>query len=247
MYLGSRQIKDRFPTRRFSRNSNPNGTLQRRDRGIRTVSNIQTMKLLQASETNPANSVKQEEKRPLQICQICSDQRAAKQMRPGYRTKSHSSGEDLEGNQGSPWLSKIFVHLRQQLAIKDVMQSKRHSFIFSISSQVFWHQSEARTATTVWNWSGKTLSPGALLAVLYFSSCHIFFRPFRLFLVPTICPWVSEDAVGVRTQQSVIQGGSAPRSNPFNTLWQKSGTSFVDLLLTNSTPFTHLVQNIASL
>ena len=30
-------------------------------------------------------------------------------------------------------------------------------------------QSEARTAATVWNWSGKTLSPGALLAVLYFS------------------------------------------------------------------------------
>ena len=106
MYLSSRQIKDRFPTRRFSRNSNPNGTLQRRDRGIRTVSNVQTMKLLQASETNPANSVKQEEKRlqiwPSQICQICPDQRAAKQMRPGYRTKSHSSGEDLEGNQGSP-------------------------------------------------------------------------------------------------------------------------------------------------
>ena len=25
-----------------------------------------------------------------------------------------------------------------------------------------------------WNWSGKTLSPGAPLAVLYFSSCHIF-------------------------------------------------------------------------
>ena len=33
----------------------------------------------------------------------------------------------------------------------------------------FWHQSEAKTAATVWNWSGKTLSPGALLAVLYFS------------------------------------------------------------------------------
>ena len=40
---------------------------------------------------------------------------------------------------------------------------------------VFWHQSEAKTAATVWNWSGKT------------------FRPFRLSLVPTICPWVSED------------------------------------------------------
>ena len=35
-------------------------------------------------------------------------------------------------------------------------------------------QSKGRTAATVWNWSGKTLSPGALLAVLYFSSCHIF-------------------------------------------------------------------------
>ena len=41
--------------------------------------------------------------------------------------------------------------------------------------QVFWHQSEARMAATVWNWSGKTLSPGALLAVLYFSSFHIYF------------------------------------------------------------------------
>ena len=29
---------------------------------------------------------------------------------------------------------------------------------------------------TVWNWSGKTLSPGALLAVLYFSSFHIQIR-----------------------------------------------------------------------
>ena len=38
----------------------------------------------------------------------------------------------------------------------------------------FWHQSEARTAATVWNWSGKTLSPGALLAVLYFSLFHIY-------------------------------------------------------------------------
>ena len=42
-------------------------------------------------------------------------------------------------------------------------------------TQVFWHQSEARTAATVWNWSGKTLSSGALLAVLYFSSFHIYF------------------------------------------------------------------------
>ena len=71
------------------------------------------------------------------------------------------------------------------------------------AAQVFWHQSEARTAATVWNWSGKTLSPGALLAVLYFSSCHVFSRPFRLFLVPTICPWVSEDAFVAQQFQCV--------------------------------------------
>ena len=27
------------------------------------------------------------------------------------------------------------------------------------NTKVFWHQSEVKTATTVWNWSGKTLSP----------------------------------------------------------------------------------------
>ena len=42
------------------------------------------------------------------------------------------------------------------------------------NTKFFSHQSEARTATTVWNWSGKTLSPRAVLPVLYFSSCHIF-------------------------------------------------------------------------
>ena len=35
--------------------------------------------------------------------------------------------------------------------------------------KVFWHQSEVRTAATVWNWSGKTLSSEALLAILHFS------------------------------------------------------------------------------
>ena len=35
-------------------------------------------------------------------------------------------------------------------------------------------KSEGKTVATVWNWSGKTLSPVALFAILYFSSCHIF-------------------------------------------------------------------------
>ena len=43
---------------------------------------------------------------------------------------------------------------------------------------VFWHQSEARTAATVRNSSGKTLSPRALLSVLYFSFVSYF--PARL-------------------------------------------------------------------
>ena len=47
--------------------------------------------------------------------------------------------------------------------------------------------SPTRTAATVWNWSGKTLSPGALLAVLYFSSCLIF-PPVRTFPRPNYLP-----------------------------------------------------------
>ena len=59
-------------------------------------------------------------------------------------------------------------------------------------TKVFWHQSEARTAPTVWNWSVKTLSP-ALLRLLDFSLPDFFSRPFRLFPGPTNCPWVSEN------------------------------------------------------
>ena len=54
------------------------------------------------------------------------------------------------------------------------------------NTKVFWHQSEARTAATVWNWSGKTLSPGALLAVLYFSSFHIYFSARLDFPLPPL-------------------------------------------------------------
>ena len=34
--------------------------------------------------------------------------------------------------------------------------------------------SGTKTVLTTWNWSGKTLSPGALLAFFYFCSFHIF-------------------------------------------------------------------------
>ena len=63
----------------------------------------------------------------------------------------------------------------------------------------FWHQSEARTAATVWNWSGKTLSPGALLAVLYFSSFHIYFSALLDFLSPPLSAPGSPRMGNIRT------------------------------------------------
>ena len=41
----------------------------------------------------------------------------------------------------------------------------------------------------------------------------IFFRPFRLSLVPTICPWVSEDE---DLPKCTLLGGGAPLSLPFS-------------------------------
>ena len=74
------------------------------------------------------------------------------------------------------------------------------------NTKVFWHQSEARTGLTVWNWSVKTLSPGALLRVLDFSPPKIFFARFKLFPVPTNCPWVAEDGRNIAPKRrSLLQ------------------------------------------
>ena len=50
-------------------------------------------------------------------------------------------------------------------------------------------QSEGRTAATVWNWFGKTLSAGALLAVLCFSSCQNFSARLDFPSPPLSTPW----------------------------------------------------------
>ena len=55
-------------------------------------------------------------------------------------------------------------------------------------TKIFWHQSEARITPTVWNWSVKTLSPGALILVLDFSLPEFFPRLFRLSLPPLTAP-----------------------------------------------------------
>ena len=69
------------------------------------------------------------------------------------------------------------------------------SLIGHKKTKVLWHQSEARTTPTVWNWSGKTVSPGAPRFVLYFSSPKFFFARYDFPLAPTNCPWVSEDGL----------------------------------------------------
>ena len=120
--------------------------------------------------------------------------------KPSSETQGQIKGarESLNGRKNIYGTKKSKERREEPLGTMSYQTSSKRSppfwlLIGARKTQVFWHQSEARPAATVWNWSGKTSSPAALLAVLYFSSRHIFFRPFRLFLVPTICPWVSED------------------------------------------------------
>ena len=80
----------------------------------------------------------------------------------------------------------------------------------------FCHQSETRTAATVWNWSGKTLSPGALLAVLFFSSCLIF-PPVQTFPCPHYLPlglrgWVKIQLGRQPTVSELDMGQNFPTS-----------------------------------
>ena len=87
----------------------------------------------------------------------------------------------------------------------------------SLNGVFFWHQSEARTAATV----GTGLvrhCPQWLFSPFFTFLRVIFFHPFRLSLVPTICPWVSEDVVIVterRTDQPSVRsrllGGDCKR------------------------------------
>ena len=87
--------------------------------------------------------------------------------------------ESLKGRKNIYGTKKSIERREEPLGTMSYPTSSKRSppfwlLIGARKTQVFWHQSEARAAAAVWNWSGKTLSPGALLAVLYFFSCHIF-------------------------------------------------------------------------
>ena len=89
-------------------------------------------------------------------------------------------GEGKSKRAGKYGTKKSKERLEEPLGTMSYQTSSKRSPPFWLligqkNTNVFWHQSGARTAATVENWSGKTLSPGALLAILYFSSSwHIF-------------------------------------------------------------------------
>ena len=80
---------------------------------------------------------------------------------------------------------------RGQCLTRPVPNGRRRSCFWLVPENLFFlHQSDAGTAATVWNWSGKTLSPVALLAVLYFSSFHTYFSARLDFpSLPLSAPW----------------------------------------------------------
>ena len=87
--------------------------------------------------------------------------------------------ESLNGRKNIYGTNKMKERQEEPLGTTSYQTSSKLSPLFWLligarKTQVFWHQSEAGTAATVWNWSGKTLSLGALLADLYFSSRHIY-------------------------------------------------------------------------
>ena len=87
--------------------------------------------------------------------------------------------ESLNGGKKMAWRSK--ERQEEPLGTMSYQTSSKRSppFWLLIGARkllCFSAQSEGRTAATVWNWSGKTLSPGALLAVLYFFMPYFFPR-----------------------------------------------------------------------
>ena len=86
-----------------------------------------------------------------------------------------SGGEGKSKRAGKCGTKKSKERREEPLGIMCYQTSSKRSPTFWLligqkNTKVFWHQSAARPAVTVWNWSGKSLSPGALLP--HFSSSH---------------------------------------------------------------------------
>ena len=108
----------------------------------------------------------------------------------------------------------------------------------------FWHQSEARAAAIVWNWSGKTLSPGALLAVLYFSLFHVYFSARLDFPSPPLSApgsprmhyYARPMRFGSRGPRKLLRPRQTRRSDTFCLTWGgafgsgRAGNNFSELM-----------------
>ena len=74
------------------------------------------------------------------------------------------SGGEGKSKRAEKYGTKKSKERREEpLGTMSYQTSSKRSSPFSLligqkNTKVFWHQSEARTAATVWNWSGKTLS-----------------------------------------------------------------------------------------
>ena len=62
-------------------------------------------------------------------------------------------------------------------------------------AEKFSAQSGASIRSAVWNWCVKSLSPGARIFLSFFCSSNFFPSVLIFVFGPTICRWVSEDAV----------------------------------------------------
>ena len=75
------------------------------------------------------------------------------------RGKGKSKREEKYG------MKKSKERREEPLGTMSYQTSSKHMLTFCLpigqkNTKVFWHQSKARMVATVWNWSGKTFSPG---------------------------------------------------------------------------------------
>ena len=107
-------------------------------------------------------------------CKVCLSHTRARGSNILGDPGADSGGEGKSKRAGKYGTKKSIERQEEPLGTMSYQTSSKRSPPFWVLSwqkntKVFWHQSAARTAVTVWNWSGKTLSPGALFALLYFS------------------------------------------------------------------------------
>ena len=93
----------------------------------------------------------------------------------------------VKNGEKSPW---------GQCLTRPVPNSCRHSVFWLVPGNLFFSGTNQKPEWRRLFGTGLVrLCPQGLFSAFFTFLRAIFFRPFRLFVVPTICPWVSEDAL----------------------------------------------------